>query len=49
LEKKPKQKLYVKNPPPPPEKRDVYEVMWKNVVEPGMPQMTIWGMQDTEG
>jgi len=24
-----------------PENRDVYEIMWKNVVEPDRPQMTI--------
>ena len=23
----------------------VYEIMWKNVVEPGRPQMTIWRMR----
>jgi hypothetical protein len=22
----------------------IYEVMWKNIVEPGRPQMTIWHM-----
>jgi len=22
----------------------VYEIMWENVVEPGMPQMTTWRM-----
>jgi hypothetical protein len=26
------------------ENRAVYEVMWKNTIEPGRPQMTIWGM-----
>jgi len=26
------------------ENRAVYEIMWKNVVEPGRPQMTIWCM-----
>jgi len=25
--------------------RAVYEVMWKNIVEPGRPQMTIWRMR----
>ena len=25
--------------------RTVYEIMWKNVVEPGRPQMTIWRMR----
>jgi hypothetical protein len=23
----------------------LYEIMWKNIVEPDRPQMTIWGMQ----
>jgi hypothetical protein len=23
----------------------VYEIMWKNIVEPGMPQMTTWRMR----
>jgi hypothetical protein len=27
-----------------PENRAVYEMMWKNNVEPGRPQMTIWRM-----
>jgi hypothetical protein len=27
-----------------PENRAVYEVMWKNVVEPDKPEMTIWCM-----
>jgi hypothetical protein len=27
--------------PPPPESRAVYELMWKNVVQPDRPQMTI--------
>jgi hypothetical protein len=27
--------------PPPPETRGVYEITWKNVVEPERPQMTI--------
>jgi len=22
-----------------------YEIMWKNIVEPGRPQMTIWDMR----
>jgi hypothetical protein len=33
------------------ENRAMYEVMWKNIVEPGRPQMTIWRegtlLQDT--
>jgi hypothetical protein len=27
------------------ENRAVYEIMWKNIVEPGRPQMTLWGMR----
>jgi len=27
------------------ENRAVYQIMWKNVVEPGRPQMTIWRMR----
>ena len=27
------------------ENRAVYEIMWKNIVEPGRPQMTIWRMR----
>ena len=27
------------------ENRAVYEVMWKETVEPGRPQMTIWRMR----
>jgi len=23
----------------------IYEIMWKNIVEPGRPQMTIWRMR----
>jgi len=30
---------------PPPENRTVYEIMWKNIVEWGRPQMTIWRMR----
>jgi len=26
---------------PPPENHVIYEIMWKNIVEPGRPQMTI--------
>ena len=29
---------------PPPRNCAVYEIIWKNVVEPDRPQMTIWGM-----
>jgi hypothetical protein len=29
------------NSPPPPESRAVYEVMWKNTVQPDRPQMTM--------
>jgi hypothetical protein len=28
-----------------PENRAVYEIMWKNTVEPGRPQVTIWRMR----
>jgi hypothetical protein len=28
-----------------PEKRAVYEIMWKNIVETGRPQVTIWCMR----
>ena len=27
------------------ENRAVYEIMWKNIVEPDMPQMAIWRMR----
>ena len=30
--------------PPPPESSAVYEITWKNIVEPDRPLMTIWGM-----
>jgi hypothetical protein len=30
---------------PPPESRAVYEIMLKNIVQPGRPQMTIWCMR----
>ena len=33
------------NPPPPPENHAVYEIMWKSVLEPGRPQMTVWRMR----
>ena len=29
------------------ENRVVYEIMWKNMVQPGRPQMTIWRMRTT--
>jgi hypothetical protein len=29
----------------PPENRAVYDIMWKNIVERGRPQMTIWRMR----
>ena len=32
------------NKSPPPENRVVYEIMWKNMVERGGPQMKIWRM-----
>jgi len=28
-----------------PEIRAIYEIMWKNIVQPGRPQMTIWRMR----
>ena len=28
-----------------PQKRDVYEIMWKNIVQPDRPQMAIWRMR----
>jgi len=31
--------------PPPLENRVFYEIIWKNVVEPERPQMTIWRMR----
>jgi len=30
---------------PPPENRAFYEIMWKNIVEQGRSQMTIWRMR----
>jgi hypothetical protein len=35
--------LFLIIPPPPPKKKNcaVYEIIWKNVVEPDRPQMTI--------
>jgi hypothetical protein len=27
------------------ENHAVYEIMWKNIVEPGRPQVTIWSMR----
>jgi hypothetical protein len=29
----------------PPENRAVYEIMWKNMVERGRPQMAVWRMR----
>jgi len=29
----------------PPQNRTVYETMWKNIVDPGRQQMTIWRMR----
>jgi hypothetical protein len=31
--------------PPSPENRAVYEIIWKNVVDPARPQMTVWRMR----
>ena len=30
---------------PPPESRSVYEIVWKNTVEPDRQQMTVWRMR----
>jgi hypothetical protein len=27
------------------ENHAIYEIMWKNIVEPGRPQMTVWDMR----
>ena len=27
------------------ENRAIYEIMWKNIVEPGRPRMTMWRMR----
>jgi hypothetical protein len=32
------------NSPPPPENHVFYEIMWKDITEPGRPQMPIWRM-----
>ena len=32
-------------PPPPPENSTVYEIMWKNIVQPGRPQMATWRLR----
>jgi hypothetical protein len=29
----------------PPKNRAVYEIMWKNIVQPGRPHMTVWRMR----
>jgi len=29
----------------PPENRAIYEIMWKNIVQPGRPQITVWRMR----
>jgi hypothetical protein len=36
--------IFSNRPSPPHENRAVYEIMWKNMVEPGRPQMAIWHM-----
>jgi hypothetical protein len=38
-------KTHFKSSTPPPENRAVCEMTWKNVVELGIPQMTIWRMR----
>ena len=35
----------ITTPSPPPQGGAVYETMWKNIVEPGRLQMTIWRMR----
>jgi hypothetical protein len=40
---------FIFNSPRPPENLAVYEIVWKNIVEPGRPQMTIWCILDNEG
>jgi len=37
--------LFVFSPFFPPENRAVYEIMWKNIVQPDRQQMTIWRMR----
>ena len=32
-----------------PENRAVYEIMWKNTVQPNRPQLTIWRMRTASG
>jgi hypothetical protein len=36
-------------PSPPFGRRAVYEIMWKNIVEPCTPQMAVWRMPITFG
>jgi hypothetical protein len=31
---------------PPPENRAVYEIMWRNIVQPDRPKMTVWRMRN---
>jgi hypothetical protein len=40
-EEKNKTRILCSVTPPPPENRDVYEILWQNVVELVKPQMTI--------
>ena len=35
----------ITSPPHPHQNRAVYEIMWKNIVEPNRPQMGIWRMR----
>jgi len=37
--------MFNNKPPPRPENLLVYEIMWKNIVEPSRPQITIWRMR----
>jgi hypothetical protein len=31
--------------PPPPPNRAIYKAVWENMVEPGRPRKTLWGMR----
>ena len=37
--------LFMFNNPPPPKNHAVYEILWKNIVEPDRPHVTIWRMR----
>jgi len=36
-----KKQFFFKTPPPPPKKKSCLHEMWKNIVQPARPQMTI--------